>query len=219
MAGVGRSDSPVAPQVTKAGAVPLSALRRDHNAIPTLQRHLSRTEDLGIAPKLGTVTDQQAWMSVVDTRSTETGSSISSSSSSKDGSNSFPERLASLDLAATGFRASDFSFNMVSGNEDLSGWSLKTNTLGFAANRFLIPQLQASEKATIQGRISRPHHITLSEEELCNLGIARDASRFVFSYPIVTARPSRGASPGLTTSPFRKKVFGGYMYFDSDMVL
>jgi len=156
--------------------------------------------------------------STEDHRSTQSGSSISTNSS-KAGMDAFPERLTSLDLAATNFRASDFSFDIAADSEELSGWSLKTSTLGFAAHRFLLPQLQESEKGDIKGRISPPHHITLSDEELCNLGIVRDARHFVFSYPIVTAQELNVSAKEGRVADIAFLVYGGYMYFDSDMVL
>jgi len=223
MAGSGRGDLLMAPKATNADSFPLV----DNGGVhaEAMKRSLACSGPscastlLALPPSSGIVTDQQAWASVVDQQSTESGGSIISTSSSKAGANSFPEKLASLDLAATSFRASDFSFNMATDSEELSVWSLKTSTLGFAANRFLLPRLQESETATIEGRISRPHHITLSDEELCNLGIARDVRHFVFSYPIVTAQDLQVSPKDSRVADIAFLVFGGYMYFDSDMVL
>jgi len=132
---------------------------------------------------------------------------------------SFLEKCTSFDLAATNFRGSDFSFDVAADGKELSRWSLKTSTVGVAVNRFLSAQLQESEKSAIHGRISRPYHVTFSNEELYNLGIARDARHFVFSYPIVTAEDLQVSAKESCIADIAFLVFGGYMYFDSDMVL
>jgi hypothetical protein len=123
-------------------------------------------------------------------------------------------------LALTNFRASDFSFNPASDGAHLSEWSLKTSSLGFAAHRSVLPRLQESEKKeTIQGRMSEPHHISLSSEELSNLGIVQDARFFAFSYPTVNTQDLQVSAKDALVPDVAFLVFGGFMYFDSDMVL
>jgi len=127
--------------------------------------------------------------------------------------------MPSLNLVATNFRSSDFNFEMSGDGGDISGWSVKVETLGFAARRLLTPQLHESEKDAIKGAVSEAHHVTLSEEELRDLGIVREARYFVFSYPIVTAQELTVSTKDSQIADVAFLVFGGYMYFDSDMVL
>jgi hypothetical protein len=59
----------------------------------------------------------------------------------------------------------------------------------------------------------------LSDEELSDLGIVPDARLFVFSYPIITARDLQVSPKDSLLPDLAFLVFGGFMYFDSNMVL
>jgi len=146
-------------------------------------------------------------------------SAASVGSSKRADLHSFPSKMPSLNLVATNFRSSDFVFELAGYGESISGWSVKVDTLGFAAQRLIAPQLQEPEKDAIRGVVSRAHHVTLSEEELRDLGIVQEAHHFVFSYPIVTAQELKVSAKESQISDVAFLVYGGFMYFDSDMVL
>jgi len=154
----------------------------------------------------------------VSEASSRCSTSTPSSSSRNVLANVFPDKM-SLDLKATSFRASDFVFDTAGDGQRLAEWSMKTGALGFAAHRFLAPQLEESEKQTIRGHISEPHQINLSDSELCDLGIVRNACHFAFSYPIVTAQELTASVKDARVADIAFLLFGGYMYFDADMVL
>mmetsp|Transcript_34268 Transcript_34268/g.87012 ORF Transcript_34268/g.87012 Transcript_34268/m.87012 type:complete len:478 (-) Transcript_34268:170-1603(-) len=133
---------------------------------------------------------------------------------------SFPQRMAPLDLVSTGFRASDFNFEVpAEGGSGFSEWSLQVDTLGFGLRRFLEGQLGEAEQQVIRGMASEFHHITLSNAEISELGIDRDARFFAFCYPIVTERPLKLSAKDGRSPDIALLAFGGFMYFDSDMVL
>jgi len=128
--------------------------------------------------------------------------------------------MAPLDLVSTGFRASDFNFEVpAEGGSGFSEWSLQVDTLGFGLRRFLEGQLGEAEQQVIRGMASEFHHITLSNAEISELGIDRDARFFAFCYPIVTERPLKLSAKDGRSPDIALLAFGGFMYFDSDMVL
>jgi hypothetical protein len=141
--------------------------------------------------------------------------SDSSSSSKIDELEAFPSKMPSLSLAATSFRSTDFNF---SGDQKLE-WSLQVNTLGFAAHRFITSQMSGTEKDTIKGVVSMMQDVTLSQEELEALGIVAEARYFVFSYPVVTSQELKPSAKDSQVADIAFLLFGGYMYFDSDLVL
>mmetsp|Transcript_118120 Transcript_118120/g.294547 ORF Transcript_118120/g.294547 Transcript_118120/m.294547 type:complete len:481 (-) Transcript_118120:153-1595(-) len=161
-------------------------------------------------------------------RSKESGSSTSTSprSGTLTGSvqhvsaGAFPESMTPLDLVSTGFRASDFKFDeSVSSSSGLLEWSLRIDALGFAVQRVLAGQFGDSGKERIRGVASAPHHITLSDAELNQLGIVREARLFSFCYPVTTEQPLQISKKDTMTPDIALLAFGGFMYFDSDMVL
>jgi len=146
-------------------------------------------------------------------------STASSSRKTGNGADVLLEKMTSLDLAATTFCASDFAFDTLDEGQRLSGWSLKMGDVGCTAHSFLVTQLQQPAKSAIRGHISEPHPINLSDDELSNLGIVREARYFAFSYPLVTAQELDVSVNDARVADIAFLVFGGYMYFDSDMVL
>eukprot|EP00443_Scrippsiella_acuminata_P114056 CAMPEP_0115765726 /NCGR_PEP_ID=MMETSP0272-20121206/102743_1 /TAXON_ID=71861 /ORGANISM="Scrippsiella trochoidea, Strain CCMP3099" /LENGTH=434 /DNA_ID=CAMNT_0003211591 /DNA_START=46 /DNA_END=1349 /DNA_ORIENTATION=- len=105
------------------------------------------------------------------------------------------------------------------GGSGFSEWSLQVDTLGFGLRRFLEGQLGEAEQQVIRGMASEFHHITLSNAEISELGIDRDARFFAFCYPIVTERPLKLSAKDGRSPDIALLAFGGFMYFDSDMVL
>jgi len=127
--------------------------------------------------------------------------------------------MTPLDLAVPSFRTTDFEFDPAVDGQRLSGWSLKMHAVGFAAHRFLAPQLQDSEQHSVQGHISEPHPITSTDEELRNLGIVSEARLVAFSYPVVGAQELKPSARDAGDADVAFLIYGGYMYFDADMVL
>jgi len=71
----------------------------------------------------------------------------------------------------------------------------------------------------IRGQMSKVQGVTLPEEQFRSLGIAGEASMFSFSYPLVTAQELQVSDKDIMVPDIAFLVFGGFMYFDSDMVL
>jgi len=136
---------------------------------------------------------------------------------------SFPQAMAPLGLAQTGFRNSDFHFEGMSrlsqGQVGMASWTAQVDELGFAARRFLQSKLPDLEKV-ITGHVSRLHEVTLSAEDLEDLGIeAGAAAMFAFSHPVAMLQELQVSQRDMSVPDIALLVFGGFMYFDSDLCL
>merc|ERR1719401_1767421 len=156
----------------------------------------------------------------VSAMSTSASAASSSETRRPVGAGTFPERLAPMDVMPTCFRSNDFEFRCKadSSSQQATQWSIRVHKLGFAARRFLAPQLEEHEK-TVTGHISEVHGVTMPEEQLRALGVVREATLFAFSYPVVTANQLHITEKDARVADVAFLVFGGFMFFDSDMVL
>lgn len=121
-------------------------------------------------------------------------------------------------MVPTNFRAGDFVFN--GGDKGvITEWSLRADSLGFAAERFVAPQLQAMQQGVVRGLVSELHYITFSEEELRALDIHSEARLFAFSYPVLAEQELKVSSKDAKNSEVALLAFGGFMFFDSSLAL
>jgi len=138
-------------------------------------------------------------------------------------SGSFPQAMTPLDLVPTSFRNGDFAFegmsSLLHGEATMASWTACVDKLGFAAKRFLETKLPGGER-TITGHISKLHSVIMSEEELESIGIEREAaSLFAFTYPVATLQELQLTPKDAKVPDIALLVFGGFMYFDSDLQL
>lgn len=133
-----------------------------------------------------------------------------------------------MGLLLPSYRASDFDVTAdYEGLADGSaphapGWSIDIGKLGFVARRFLMlhwARHSQEPQSAIAGRISQVHRLTLPLDERERLGLPRSATHFAFAYPASTEREMHITSLDVGVADIAFVVYGGFMYFDSDMGL
>jgi len=149
-----------------------------------------------------------------------TSGSMSASTEESSSTNAFQQAMR-LGLAPTSYRPADFAFDIphvLDSEPSADSWSANVEKMGFAARRYLESQMSAGE-GLVRAHISKFHNVFVSKEDRGKWGILHAASYFGFSYPVLNAEAWQITSQDAKVADIALLVFGGYMFFDSDLRL